>query len=175
VNPQAHLRERDPAFFGTGAGAWLPDPFWSETRLRQFYTLHGKLLAALGYAGEEVVRLGAYPEGSEEERLVRFTHALAARCRGLQQVCDERGAVLMRMKGAADEQINLLTDVCDARQQLLTELARVCETQARSANQQLNAADARMKELERQCQDLQRRLWWRRLPMVHLLRRMLHR
>lgn len=172
VNPQAALRARDPAFFGTGSPAWKPDPFWTEPRLRAFCTLYGPLLAELGYASAEEVGAGAYPPDSDGARLVRFAHDLATRRNALQAVCDERADALARTKQMADEQIALLLKVCDERDRLLTEMSARTQEQARDAGRQLEAAAARARELEAR---LNRRAWWRRLPLVGGLRRLVRR
>ena len=119
VNPQAALRAQDPAFFGAGNCAWLPDDrFWTPARLAAFYTLHGPLLVELGYATAEDVKAGAHAPGSDDERLVRQAHALAARGRQLQAVCDERLAEIGRLKQECDTRlahIDYLTRECAAR------------------------------------------------------------
>ncbi len=118
VNPQATLREKDAVFFGTGNPEWRPDAFWTPSRLRAFYTLHGPLLAELGYVTADEVAVGAYPAGSDDGTRVRDAHALASRNRELQAVCDARATEIARLKQACDDRataIDLLTLECDAR------------------------------------------------------------
>lgn len=174
VNPQAELRTRDPSFFGTGSSAWKPDAFWTEARLRQFYTLHGPLLVRLGYASAAEVEAGAYPADSDEAKLLRFAHDLAARRNALQVVCDERAAKLSDLKRCADQQateISTLAETCAARDRLLTELA----AQARAAAEQLSAAGARLHELDEYARALEQRPWWHQLPLFGRLRRFVRR
>jgi hypothetical protein len=145
VNPQAQLRELAPVVFGPGHALWQPEPFWTETRLRQFLTLHGPLLAELGYATAEDVRAGAYPPGSDEERMLWHAHGLAARARNLQAVCDERRAQIDLLAGACASrlaQIERLTTACDERLALLHQLTgAVHERDERlAALEQKNAA-----------------------------------
>lgn len=175
VNPQAQLRELAPAFFGTGTRTWCADPFWTETRLRQFYTLHGSLLAQLGYASTAEVEAGAYPIDSDEAHLLRFTHKLAARRNTLQTVCDERDQLLSRMKRECEGELTTLANACAERDELLKKIDAQRKEQARSANRQLAAADDRLRELEQHALNLERKLWWRRLPLFAQLRRLLRR
>jgi hypothetical protein len=166
VNPHAQLRQLDPAFFGTGARAWRPDPFWTAVRLRQFYTLHGPLLARLGYATAAEVEAGAYPDDSDEARLVRFVAALAA-----------HWAALRRGRRPADES----ADEAAARAELCAVRDRVfCEFAYRSKGRirlyrQLDAAAARIQELNQHCLRLERQLWWRRLPLFGTVRQFIRR
>ena len=174
ANPQATLRERDPAFFGTGSGAWRPDPFWTEARLRQFYTLHGPLLAQLGYASAAEVEAGAYPARSDDAKLLHFARDLAARRNALQAVCDERAEALTQLKRCADEQaaeIARLAETCAARDRLLIEL----HVHAANADRARAESDARRQALEEHCARLERRMWWRRLPLFALVRRLVRR
>ncbi len=156
VNPQAELRRRDPAFFGAGRAEWKPDPFWSETRLRQFYSLHGSLLARLGYATADEVRAGAYPAGSDEERALRFAHQLAFRTTALQVVCDERLEEIARLHstcGERLEEIHRLTADCDERLAIIRRLddqAKTRELIRAAVQDQLAAAEAEVRELRRQ-------------------------
>jgi hypothetical protein len=71
VNPQSSLRAYDPAFFGSGERVWKPSRFWTPARLRAFHTLHGPLLAELGYAELDEVAAWRYPPGSHEERALQ--------------------------------------------------------------------------------------------------------
>ena len=59
-----------PAFFGPGSARWQPDDFWTKSKLRQFYVIHGPLLRQLGYASGGEVSEGAYPAGGDEEQLL---------------------------------------------------------------------------------------------------------
>ncbi len=121
VNPQAKLQKERPNFFGSGSQSWQPDEFWTPARLRAFYTIHGALLSQLGYATASEVQAGAYPAGSEEERLVLSSHALAAANRALQQTCDDRL-----------EQVNLLKQICDERAALIDRLNSECQARDRA-------------------------------------------
>jgi hypothetical protein len=169
VNPKETLRARDPAFFGTGHTAWAPDPFWTEARLRQFYTLHGALVAELGYATADEVRAGAYPADSDEARLLHFAHALVARRDALQAECDARAEALARTKAMADASIAELEAVCAERERAIYEQDRRAQEQARHAQEHLAAAAARIRDLDT------RRAWWRRLPLYGTLRRLVRR
>jgi hypothetical protein len=188
VNPQAQLRERDPAFFGTGKAAWRPDEFWTESRLRPFYTLHGPLLVRLGYASAAEVEARAYPEGSDEERFVQFVRSLVLDRNALQKAY----ATLTRMQRLCTEQAEemaALYEECAARDRSLSELTQQWESEARasnralemalrnleSASRQLEAATARIDELHSHCLYLERRLWWRRLPLYKFLSRLVRR
>lgn len=172
VNRHAKLRELDPAFFGPGRTAWAPDPFWTDARLRQFHTLHGPLLAELGYASAAEVEAGAHPADSDEARLLHFAHALAARRNALQAECDARAAALARTKRLTDAAVAELRAVCDARERAILEQDRRAQEQARRAEEQIAAAAARVRELDAL---LARRAWWRRLPMYGTLRRLVRR
>ncbi len=129
VNPQDELRAQAPEFYGPGSRAWRPDEFWTPDLLRAFYTLHGHLLADLGYALPTEVASAAHPPGSEQESRVLRCAALAARVRELQGVCDERIAEIKQLKQACDERltaINFITREAEARNELLKEAANEC-------------------------------------------------
>lgn len=126
ANPLAVLRECAPAEFGSGDREWRPDPFWSETRLRQFMTLHGPLLAQLGYATASEVEAIAYPLGSDEEQMLRFTFNLVARRNALQATCDERMEVINRLARACDERLALITRLNTE----LTPTLMTCDTES---------------------------------------------
>jgi Sulfotransferase domain len=104
VNPQAALHARDPQVFGRGDPRWTPNDFWTDARLRAFYTLHGPLLRELGYASAEEVQAGAYPVGSDEERLVRFTRELVVHRWELQRECDARLDVIESLRGELERE-----------------------------------------------------------------------
>jgi hypothetical protein len=99
ASPQAALRQHDPDAFGRGDPRWTPSDFWTDARLRVFYTLHGALLGQLGYARAEEVQAGAYPVGSDEECLVRFTRETVARRWEIQRECDARLGVIESLQG----------------------------------------------------------------------------
>ncbi|MCI0701477.1 MAG: sulfotransferase domain-containing protein [Planctomycetia bacterium] len=183
VNPQAELRAHDPAFFGSGNRVWKPDEFWTESRLRAFDTLHGSLLVELGYANGAEVEATAYPAGSDQERLLRLTHRLAANSANLQRVCDERHAALVRTQRVCDElaaEIARLAEACQERARLITSLHQVCAESQTALNaarqrlqateQQLQAAQKRAGELEAQSKASERGM--SRLPVFGFLRRM---
>jgi len=124
-NPQAKLRELAPADYGPGNPVWRPDPFWSETRLRQFLTLHGPLLTQLGYAPLSVVECGAYPVGSDEEQVLSSARDLAARRNATQATCEERQVLIARLADTCAERLALierLTDTCAERLALIERL-----------------------------------------------------
>jgi hypothetical protein len=217
-NRHARLCELDPAFFGPGAPTWRPDAFWTEARLRTFYTLHGPLLARLGYAPAAEVEAGAYPADSAEGRMLRAVAAVAAERDEYRRVCAERDAALRhtsRAHAAQAEAVAELAAACERRDRLLAELAAACAARdrlhaelaeacaardrahaelaeacaardrahaeharrcahaAESADRQLHAAAQRLRELGAHCARLERRLWWRRLPLFAALRRLL--
>ncbi len=175
VSRIATLREQIPAYFGPGDPAWKPDQFWTEPRLRAFYTLHGPLLAQLGYASAEEIAAGAHAPDSDEARLVRFAHDLAARRNVLQTECDARADAIARTKRTCDEQIALLTEACAERDRLLVQMREWSTEQARQARGQLDEVVARLHEVDAHCQKLERRKWWRRLPLAGTLRRLARR
>jgi hypothetical protein len=173
VNPQAQLRARDPVFFGPGLSAWAPEPFWTPVRLKQFYTLHGPLLARLGYALEPEVEGGAYPADSDEAHLLQFVRTLAEHRTALHHESVAREAVLARVRRLCDESmcsVNTLAETCQLRDRLLAELTQKSERRTQVLNRQLVAANVRIAELERHCRHLERRMWWRRLPLFGALR-----
>jgi hypothetical protein len=192
INPLSELRAREPLTFGAGETVWRPSPYWSEFRLRAFYTLHGPLLAQLGYATAAEVEAGAYPAESPEGRLLRAVRGVAGRG-ALQAVCDERAVALARAAAACEAQageIATLAEACAAREELLREMSAVCadrerqlaemvlraerraDLRAENADRQLATAVARIDELQRHCLRLERRMWWRRLPLFGLVRRL---
>jgi hypothetical protein len=124
-NPQAQLREMAPMDYGPGAPVWSPDPFWSETRLRQFLTLHGPLLTQLGYAAPSEVDGGAHPAGSDEETTLSFARDVVARRNALQVTCDERQTIIDRLAGTCAERLALierLAGTCAERLALIERL-----------------------------------------------------
>jgi hypothetical protein len=151
------LRARHPGYFGSGEPEWKSDAFWTESRLRQFYTLHGGLLAELGYATAADVQSGALPAGSEEEQLIRCAHGLAARRNALQDVCDERAACLERLAKACDArgaEIERLAKSCAERLEEIERLTAACAAHART----IGELDAARRALERRVGELDRRL-----------------
>lgn len=108
VNPQKQLQHMIPCFFGNGATSWGPDAFWNESRLRQFYTLHGDLLARLGYATTTEVAQGALPPGSPEEELLVYAREMVERKWDLQRAADERLGVIERLQTACQERLALI-------------------------------------------------------------------
>jgi hypothetical protein len=168
VSRLGELREHFPASFGTGAPAWKSDAFWTESRLRQFYTLHGELLAELGYTSTEEVRAGALPSGSDEEQLLRAAHRLAAHRNALQAVCDERSAVIERLSGTCAErlaEIQKLAGVCEARGRVIHEL----ESARGSLQGRLNESDRSLREAQDELRPL------RRYTLLGLLSRLIPR
>jgi len=111
VNPLTALRKRVPEFFGRGEPRWTPSDFWTDARLHAFYTIHGRLLCELGYASAEEVRAGAYPVGSDEERLVRFTREIVARRWELQRECDTRLRVIEDLQRECDARLRLVASL----------------------------------------------------------------
>jgi hypothetical protein len=108
VNPQAQLQKMVPTFYGHGQPTWQPDSFWTDTRLRQFYTLHGELLIQLGYATVAEVEAGAYPVGCDEERMVQYARQLVSRRNELQRAADERLAVIQQLEAACAERLAVI-------------------------------------------------------------------
>jgi hypothetical protein len=114
------LRERHPGYFGSGDRGWKPDVFWTESRLRNFYTLHGKLLVKLGYATAAEVEVGAWPAGSDEGQLVRAAHAFVAQRNDFQLVCEERQEKIVEVTTSCNKHLKGLLAEVDG-------LAKVCK------------------------------------------------
>ena len=124
-NPQAKLRELAPQDFGPGDTVWRSDPFWSETRLRQFLTVHGPLLTQLGYEPRSVVESGAYPVGSDEEKVLSFARDLVARQNTTQVTCEERLALVEQLAKTCAERLELierLEGICSERLEVIERL-----------------------------------------------------
>jgi hypothetical protein len=115
VNPLAALRQRIPEFFGQAEPRWTASDFWTDARLRAFHTLHGRLLCELGYASAEEVQAGAYPVGSDEERLVRFTREIVARRWELQRECDARLGVIEELQRECETRLRLVASLQGGR------------------------------------------------------------
>jgi hypothetical protein len=165
VNPQAELQRRDPAFFGRGSREWSRDPFWTDTRLRQFHTLHGPLLVHLGYATQNEAEALAYPADSGEARLLLQAHELTRRNSELQATCDERLEEIDRLAAACGERLTELARLsreCQWRDRCIAEL-----TADRAAlSQRLAELDEQLRTLDTELHRIQRsRLFriWRRL------------
>jgi hypothetical protein len=164
VSHLGELRQRHPGYFGSGEPAWRPDAFWGESRLRQFYTLHGELLAELGYATAAEAKSGALLAGSDGEQLLRSAHRVAAHRNALQSVCDERAGAMQRLAAEVERlaeacagqaaEIDRLAEACAERLEEIGRLAEACEARARI----INALDAARRTLERQAGEQDRRL-----------------
>jgi hypothetical protein len=107
ASPQAALHAHNPDVFGQGDPRWTPSDFWTEARLRAFHTLHGPLLQELGYASAAEIQAGAYPAGSDPERLVRFTREVVDRRWELQRECDARLGVIESLRRDRQERTPL--------------------------------------------------------------------
>ncbi|MCS6867019.1 MAG: sulfotransferase domain-containing protein [Gemmataceae bacterium] len=139
VNPQAQLRKLTPTFYGHGRPTWQPDEFWTEVRLRQFYTLHGALLIQLGYATPADVDANAYPVGCDEERMLQFTRQLVHRHQQLQRIADQRLAEIQRLDAACTQRLAVIAELtrsCDERLAIIQRLERDLERSRRTTNTQ---------------------------------------
>ncbi len=125
VNPQAELRKRVPTFYGHGQPTWQPDSFWTDTRLRQFYTLHGELMIQLGYATVAEVEAGAYPVGCDEERMLQFARQLVNQRNELQRVADERLRVIQQLEAACAERLAVIEQFACGRQEHLATIRQL--------------------------------------------------
>jgi hypothetical protein len=126
VSPLDELRERHPAYFGSGEKTWKPDAFWTDFRLQSFYSLHGKLLTELGYATAAEVEAGAFPPSADENYLLRSVHTLAAQARELDTARNDLHASWNqqhKLQAACDERLAL----CNSLHEEVLRLAKACE------------------------------------------------
>jgi hypothetical protein len=152
------LRQRHPAYFGSGDRVWKPDAFWTEMRLRSFYSLHGALLTQLGYATAAEVEVGAFSPDSDEAYLTRFVHTHLARLNELQRACDERQQRITEMTAEHDklfkqllEEVDSLASACKDREEEI--LRRVEERE--NLCQMIDELEADRKSLHQRIQEME--------------------
>lgn len=138
VNPQARLRQAQPAFYREGRAAWNRGPLWTDFNLRLFFSLHGRTMLELGYADQEEVERHAFPTGSSESGLIEFIRGVTARRWEMQRECDLRERCSRDLKQTCEDRLGLIRELeqtCAERLELIHRLSDECEQRLQLLNQ----------------------------------------
>jgi hypothetical protein len=139
VNPQARLRQAQPAFYREGRAAWNRGPLWTDFNLKLFFSLHGRTMVELGYADQADVERHAFPADSCEGGLIEFSRGVTARRWELQRECDLREACSRGLKQTCEDRLALIHDLeqtCAERLDLIHRLSDECEQRLQLLHQQ---------------------------------------
>jgi hypothetical protein len=100
-NPHERLAQLEPNFFREGAVKWRPKLPWGEHTDLLFFAHHGGKMRELNYYSPgEVERLQSDPLCQAYTYHATLTVRLVSEKRKLQQICDERGTIIDRVRKA---------------------------------------------------------------------------
>lgn len=107
-NPFDKLNQLNPDFFRVGSVVWEGDSAWSQMINAVFLHLHGDLMVELGYTTHVAVIEATRCVPKELLDLVDASRQFLKRQRNLEEICNQRQAIIDDLKLVCDERLELI-------------------------------------------------------------------